>query len=93
MGYQIWQYRAVDQNMNVVEGEIRAQSFEQLVISLRQEHQLQVLEAIKSKKPLTTNSKISQLEKSISVQQRSKKQYIIKHKPSWWIKFLGYLIK
>ncbi|MDB4489979.1 hypothetical protein N9045_00540 [bacterium] len=91
MSKPIWQYRAIDDNMNVVEGEIRADSFEQLVISLRQQHRLQILEATKcnSKNAAAVNCAIDKLEKRVASTPTNKPQYIIKSRPSMWVRFLA----
>jgi type II secretory pathway component PulF len=93
MGDQNWQYRAIDENMNVVEGEIHAKSFEDLALLLRQQHRLQILEATKVKDGKSINSKIQNLEQHISAPEAHKPQYIIKNRSSWWIRLLGIFIR
>ena len=77
----------------VVEGEIHAKSFEDLALLLRQQHRLQILEATKAKDGKSTNRKIQNLEQHISAPEAPKPLYIIKNRPSWWIRLLGIFIR
>tara|TARA_R110000751_G_scaffold112718_2_gene211705 strand:+ start:1417 stop:1722 length:306 start_codon:yes stop_codon:yes gene_type:complete len=90
-----WQYRAMDSNMNIVEGEIHANTFEQLVIVLRQQHQLQIIQAIKAdaSKSANLDAKVKRLEEGINFTPQEKPKYIISQRPSWWIRLLSVFVK